>query len=273
MGRFIYNHWRGLYSPHVSLLVILIGLRVLVHLLYGLIPSDLPVAVIVTIILIDAVLLIWQITGTLRSCERSLKGGGDMVLYWGCYSASIFAALSMFSDATTLVSSTFRVDMPFAVRKVELEVHGDTILIDGDIGFRTHTAVQELLENPSMTFTTVRLNSDGGRIYAARAIANTLIAHNIKTEIAGRCASACTLIFLAGTRRQMPVDGTLGFHQYRQDDSVQLLDTSEEQEKDRAYFKSRGVSDAFIARMFQASHQDIWFPDRNALLEAGILTE
>ena len=273
MGRIIHNHWRGQYSPRFSLLIILIGLRILVHLLYGFIPAPLPVAVVVIIVATDAALLVWQITGTLRSCERTLKGSGDMVLYWACYSASIFATLSMFADVTTLVSATNRIDVPFTARKVDLKVDGNTVLIEGDIGFRTHTALQAVLQDPANTITTVRLNSNGGRIFAARAIAIAMIEHNMNTEVEGRCASACTLIFLAGEKRQLLDGAALGFHQYRQTSNIQFLDTSEEQQKDRVFFKSRGVSDSFITQMFQARHQDIWFPDNQTLLDAGVLTK
>lgn len=272
MSQFATNHWRGRHPARVSLFGVLIGLGLVLHLLFGVLPHSLPASVVALIIAAAAAILIWQIIGTLRSCERNL-GGGDMMLYWGCYMAAIGAALVMAVDLTSLVSASAGANPPPKPQVVTLEVQGDTILIEGFIGFRTHTALQTLLDTPDMTYTKLRLNSDGGRIFAARAIANALILHNIDTEVTGRCASACTLVFLAGKQRRLLAGGQLGFHQYLQTSGIQFLDTREEQEKDRAYFKARGVSEAFVSAMFQAKHQDIWFPSRAELRAAGILTD
>ena len=248
-------------------------MAIAIHVLYVWIPHPLPKFAVFLIIGISIVILIWQITGTLRSCERNLKGGGDMILYWGCYGASIMAAIVLAVDTTSLVSSISDPNPLPATPTVELAVQGNTVLIEGFIGFRTHTALLAVLDDPDKKITTARLSSDGGRIFAARAIANALIAHSINTEVSDRCASACTLVFLAGVQRHLLNKGQLGFHQYSQTSSVQLLDTIEEQEKDRTYFRQRGVSEAFIESMFQAKHQDIWFPEYSELLAAGILTD
>ncbi len=257
----------------MSLIGVLIGLGIVIHVLFGVLPHPIAYPLVVLIITTAIALLIWQITGTLRSVERTLKGSGDMILYWGCYGASLGAALVMAVDLTSLMSTTSGANPPPAPQSYDLEVRGDTILIEGFIGFRTNTALRALLDGPDATYTKVRLNSDGGRIFAARAIASALILHDINTEVAGRCASACTLIFMAGKQRHLRDGGQIGFHQYLQTSGVQLLDTVEEQKKDRAYFKSRGVSDGFISAMFQAAHQDIWFPDREELRAAGIVTD
>lgn len=273
MHLFALNHWRGLLPTRLSLIGVLIGFGIALHFLFGALPTSLPFAAVALIIALAVLTLIWQITGTLRSCERNLKGGGDMILYWGCYGASIAAALVMTFNVTSLISATTGANPLPEPQKLQLQVRGDTILIDGFVGFRTHTALLELLETPESPYTTLRLNSDGGRIFAARAIANALILHDINTEVAGRCASACTLMFLAGKQRLLLDGGQLGFHQYLQTSSVQVLNTAHEQEKDRAYFRARGVSEVFIASMFQAEHQDIWFPDRATLVSVGIVTD
>jgi len=273
MVLFALNHWRGKHPTVLSLVGVLIGLGIVIHLLFGALPHPLAYPLVILIIISAVAVLVWQITGTLRSVERTLKGGGDMILYWGCYGASLGAALVMAVDLASLVSSTTGANPPPEQQVVTLELEGDTILIEGFIEFRTNTALRALLEGPDTAYTKVRLNSDGGRIFAARAIANALITHDINTEVTGRCASACTLVFLAGKQRFLRDGSQIGFHQYLQTSGVQFLDTVEEQEKDRAYFKARGVTDGFISTMFQAAHQDIWFPDRATLVAAGIVTD
>lgn len=273
MVQFATQHWRGSLPPLLSLIVVLVGLGGLLHFLLGLAPHPLPLPLTGLIIGLTLAVLVWQVIGTLRSCERAVKIGGDMILYWGCYAASLAVAMVMIVDLTTLVSNTTGANPLPEQKPVTLKVDGDAILIEGFIGFRTHTALRSLLEDSKTQYRKVRLNSDGGRIFAARAMANLLILHNIDTEVTGRCASACTLVFLAGTQRKLPQGAKLGFHQYLQTSGIQFLNTSEEQAKDSVYFKSRGVSDAFIADMFQAKHQDIWFPAHRDLLRARVITD
>ncbi|WP_162891710.1 COG3904 family protein [Profundibacter amoris] len=202
-----------------------------------------------------------------------MGNSGDTLLYWGSYSASIVAVAIMVFDAATIISSRTGANTVPAIPKTALTVRGDTILISGDIDFGTYDAIKSLLEETPEQITTVRLDSNGGRIYAARGIARILIWHRLDTEVDKRCVSACTLVFLAGYRRKLREGAQLGFHQYAQSSDVPLLDTAEEQEKDRLFLKARGVSESFLGKMFQAEHNDIWFPDRQELLTAGVITD
>ena len=273
MVRFAINHWRGMLSIRSSLIGILIGLGLAIHVLFLLLPETLSITLILVIITIAVLILIWQITGALRFCERNLTGGADVLLYWSCYGISFAITVLLVVDAITLISTTAEIKEPPPAHIPILEVQGQTILIDGLIDFHTNTALLSLLNDPDTKYSTVRLNSDGGRIFAARAIANTIISQGMNTEITGRCASACALIFIAGHHRHLIEGGQLGFHQYQHKSYVKYLNAADEQEKDSAYFRSRGVTDAFIETMFQAKYQDIWFPSRAELLAAGILTD
>lgn len=273
MAGYFISHWQGRISASLSLFGTLIGLRAAIHLLYGTIPTPLSYGVIALIFLTDCAVLVWQITGTIRANEHSLNDTGSAPLYWPSYLAALVATVYVVSDAATLVSNSTRIILPEPEPPLELAVQDNTVLIKGEIGFDTHTALLSLLEKPGQPLKTLRLSSDGGRIFAARAIALTVIAHDMDTEVIGRCASACTLIFLAGKRRILLHGAELGFHQYALNSNVQLLDTKAEQEKDRQYFLSRGVSQGFIDRMFQSGHQGIWFPGRAELKAAGIITD
>ena len=273
MFRFAKSHWQGLLPAYLSLFVILIGLRVIVHLIYGVVPASIPLIGIAALFTADVILIIWQITGTLRASENRLGKSGDTLLYWGSYAASIVAVAITVFDAATFVSLRTGANPVPAIPKTALIVRGDTILISGDIDFGTYDALESLLEETLEPITTVRLDSNGGRIYAARGIARILIWHSLDTEVDQRCISACTLVFLAGNRRKLREGAQLGFHQYAQASDLPLLDTAEEQEKDRLFLKARGVSDSFLRKMFQAEHDEIWFPERQELVAAGVITD
>ncbi len=272
MGSVITQHWQGRLPALISLFGILIAVRVLVHLGYGTLPAPLPFAMIVLILLADAALLIWQATGTIRACERCLKIAGGVVLYWASYGVVIASAIYLLTDVTSLVSASVPLRIKTTAAPLELPVHGGVATIEGNIGFDTYNALKSRLDAPQHGILQLQLNSNGGRIYAARAIAKLVLENGLDTQVLIQCNSACTLVFLAGKRRILPENARLGFHQYALASTVPLIDTANEQQKDIGFFRSRGVSDSFINRMFQAEHRDIWFPDRKELLAAGVLT-
>ncbi len=67
----------------------------IIHLVYGVVPASLPLIGIAALFTADMILIIWQITGTLRASENRLGKSGDTLLYWGSYGASIVAVAIM----------------------------------------------------------------------------------------------------------------------------------------------------------------------------------
>ncbi|MBB4173772.1 hypothetical protein [Sulfitobacter noctilucicola] len=87
-----------------------------------------------------------------------------------------------------------------------------TLRISGEIDAQTAKEFADLVSNhPDVR--TVELDSPGGLVYDALEIANHIAASNINTWVrsSSRCASACSIIFLAGQLRV--ADGKLGVHQ------------------------------------------------------------
>ncbi len=71
----------------------------------------------------------------------------------------------------------------------------------------------------------------------------------------------------------MGPDAKFGFHQYRIDSAVRTINANpaEEQEKDMELFRKSGVSEAFVARMFLAPANDMWFPTSKELVQSGYI--
>ena len=65
----------------------------------------------------------------------------------------------------------------------------------------------------------------------------------------------------------------LGFHGYQLNAYLESVDPGEEEEKDRAAFRARGVSQAFLAQVFTAAPDEMWFPNRGGLFQAGVTTK
>ncbi|MEM7301791.1 MAG: hypothetical protein AAF468_11965 [Pseudomonadota bacterium] len=203
----------------------------------------------------------------IRSLGTMVNAAIAVTVFWTALQA--LDALSRSSpDRTGIIASS--------VQKPTLPLlqGGKAIVIETDISFETSTALKTMLQDhPDLRL--VVFDSNGGRIFAARALARTILAHQLNTHVKGKCHSACTIAFMAGNERSMAEDGTLGFHRYKLERESPLkgnpLDV--EMEKDRRFFTERGVSKFFLSKIFLSNHENIWRPARSELISAGVLNQ
>lgn len=128
---------------------------------------------------------------------------------------------------------------------LEISIHGEIAPADADALAK---AENQLAYAPLIR---VKLNSAGGDIDAAYKIGRMLRKHDARTEIpkGATCASACSLIFIAGVHRV--AEGALGVHRpYRVSpstsrDAVQQQTVSLQRGL-REYISEMGISTAFF---------------------------
>jgi hypothetical protein len=270
------EHWRGKHGLLFTMVVTLLGLRVLLGYLQELLPTSPAFVFIGIAILVNVPLLVWQVVGAFRAGDRHLRATGDMIPVWGGYFAIVIAvvlASVQMVGAVMVLSPPPQVAEITPIPELPISADGETITVSGKIDFRLNTALVEALARHS-GIRRVTLASDGGYIYAARALAFNIGKRQLDTHVEQSCNSACTLAFMAGAARTLGPEARLGFHRYQMEtpDKVQTLDIGGEQEKDRIYLTSRGATDDFVDQVFQAGHADIWFPSRAVLLSGGIIT-
>lgn len=87
-----------------------------------------------------------------------------------------------------------------------------TLLMLGETSANDVSALEEAVKNNQVD--AIVLRGPGGNLDAAFAMADTIMAHQISTMIPKNtdCASACSLMFLAGATRTMEEGARLGFH-------------------------------------------------------------
>jgi hypothetical protein len=112
----------------------------------------------------------------------------------------------------------------------------------------------------------IRLDSGGGLLDEAQDAAATIKAHHLDTVVSAECSSACTVLFVAGTRRTLEPQGKLGFHGLR----------SAQPGADLPWIQSMAYSpyaiDAtFLRRVTTVPATSIWYPTRDELKAAHIL--
>ena len=159
-----------------------------------------------------------------------------------------------------------------AIGKVTLIVSADetTLEFSGPIVFGVMRRVLAVLDaHPSIT--TLRLTSAGGRVVEARELSQVIDERGLSTVAVDNCASACTVLFMAGRDRLLAPTSTLGFHRYHSPDPAQE-EAEANMAVDRRYFSARGIPDWFIDRAFTTPNSGMWRPSLDEMTVANVIT-
>jgi len=136
---------------------------------------------------------------------------------------------------------------------------GALLHLRGELEVGVTRAVAAMLDaNPDARG--VILDSPGGQIYEGRGLARVIRERGLATYTLIECASACATAFLAGRERLLAPGARLGFHQYQSHTILPAFDLAAEQAKDRQLFEAQGLADEFLAQIFAARPQDMWWP-------------
>ncbi|WP_411352528.1 hypothetical protein PNH50_05965 [Leisingera aquaemixtae] len=243
----------------------------------------LPVPLAFVLMAADGLFLLWQARAFQLSADAHVRSTGAMMPVWGGYLVLLFAgfaALILWWD-TLLIARAVEEPAYAEQRRLEreakysLRVSGDglVLIFDGEI---THglTRRMEAVLAAAPEVRRVRLAGPGGLIYEARGAAKLIRRHQLDTEAAALCASACTLIFAAGRTRRLAAGGQLGFHGYALmfEGGLPQVDLLKEQQKDLAFFEQQGIRGAFARQIFAVGNGELWIPSRPELRAAGVLT-
>ena len=204
---------------------------------------------------------------------------------------------AIISNAFIVISSFF-LCLP-AMAEEKFSINGDTLDYNtnpnGEIEWKDVEELKTvLLDNPKIT--RLILSSEGGEIDSAREMADIIIDFELDTHVVDECTSACIDLFLAGNKRTMQRGSKLGFHQsywdaadieeYYKDmreeegwaDPYEFAswlyeDTQKQLLIDLEYYLERGVDGKFAIKTLQATSDEMWYPRRTELEQAGVLTD
>lgn len=286
IGNYLRRHWNGECSLTLSFWVnFLLLFCVLNYLEIFTLPPYLHgermviASVISFFVMARLVIYPWQVVGVIRACERSMKNRTDRT--W----AIIAEGVVVLSFAVTLVATFSNYQSLLAYRNslrplaisttahaysLNLIQHDTLIHLRGQLDIGIVAAVAELLaKHPQVSG--IILDSGGGQIYQGRGLARLIRENKLTTYSLNKCASACTTAFIAGTTRTLSDQAKLGFHQYKNETVLPLIDIEAEQNKDRAWFRAQGISPAFLRKMFDRPPDKMWWPEVDELLNAGVV--
>lgn len=202
---------------------------------------------------------------------------------------------AMFWGAPSFANELDILDQP------RFNLDGERLIFNGDVERDGYDGINYvdarelrtlLRDNPNIRI--LEVNSDGGVGPAALEMAVAVTDFNIDTLVTENCASACTLIFLAGENRTLARGARLGFHSgsWARDNMKDYYDEMRESNgwldefafaswayeegvrdfnKNLEFMISRGVDVQLIIRMAYVNFYDVWYPTRDELMKFGVI--
>lgn len=272
---FVQRYWRGEVSLLLTIVFFLLALRAVLVLLQSSFLQAESLGSTSLWLFLGLLLLLWQILGACRAVDHNMSYSGDMVAVYLCYISMalvLVVSLVQVGDALSALKPTVASASAVEPTPPLLRVEGRRVLLSGDIDFAANTELRATLEHHK-NIDTLLLDSEGGRVFAARALALTIEQYQLDTHVDQRCHSACTLAFIAGAKRSLSAGAQLGFHRYRHNikQAGIALSVDEQLRKDQQLFLLRGVDARFVDKMFSHSNEQLWRPSRSELLQAGVV--
>jgi len=224
----------------------------------------------------------WQLVGIWRSAgryqdqkariKRSGAWGGlakAAVVLGVIQSVSLFARSGV-PQLTEASRIAFLNDPGIPDYALRIMRNGAEIEISGGLKYGLNADFNTLLR-ATPQIKVVHLNSVGGRLGEAEALAETIRAHHLITYTSGQCASACTVAFLAGRERWIGSGAKLGFHGPKfpgmdQDDLRNAVDNWKKE------MLSVGISGEFVQKAVSTPNASMWYPEKKELLAAHVIT-
>ncbi len=284
MWAYILAHWRGRLSLGRSYWLDCVLVNILLAIaIYGVgtltRDSASPTFLLLylySVIAIGTPLSIWQIVGCWRSASRDQTENKRTLLPALAKLSLILGAVSGIGNIGKLLGQAAEVTKiatkqdDFEAYNLSLETDGTELVLSGYISFDSAKKIAIYLQN-NPRIEIFDLISLGGRIGPAMNVARLVEAKGLITYARGDCVSACTLVFLAGTKRVLNKDAHLGFHQ----PSFPGLNSSDlgEQIADmRAFYLKHGLPGNFVDKALSQSGTAVWYPTQDELIKAGVIT-
>jgi len=282
---YIARHWRGELTLPVSFwvnnLLLLLPLGIGIGFLMVWIAAwgqSLQAASISLLVGGGLTLLIsvWAPVGAWRSANTYLDEGGAPG--WAL-AAKLVLALGTLSNVGTLLVDVLP-ELPMHLRQaaghdpigkleITLAADGRSVTLSGPFGSGAASRFQRTLQS-APHLRQVLLDSPGGRLFEAHEIAKQVRTRGLGTRASADCASACTLVFVAGSHRSLAPGARLGFHRA----SVPSLNPLHDQLANRklaSLYDQAGLPRDFVFRVLATPPWTMWFPAADLLVGAGIL--
>lgn len=159
---------------------------------------------------------------------------------------------------------------PIGQAKLTLSADGRIAQLSGPIGMGDAARLKTLLSEAPQKVKLIELASPGGRVYEAERMVEAIRAVGSDTRAVGDCASACTLVFLAGGKRQLMPGAQLGFHRASSGTYNPVFDEIANQELSATY-RRMGLPEYFVERTAKTPSHSMWWPRSDELVSHQLI--
>ncbi len=221
---------------------------------------------------------VWCIVGAWRSAAHYLREGGSAL--WG-WLARVTLALSTLQLAVSVLFGLLpqvggywkmaRGIDPIGQATFTFSADGRSLRLDGVIGMGDGQRLKTLLASEAARgLKRVDLASPGGRVREAERMAAAMKEHRHEARAVGTCASACTLVFLAGSPRQLAPQAQLGFHRASTGTYNPVFEELANQHLASIY-RELGLPQPIIDKTLRTASSSIWFAPREELQSYALI--
>lgn len=221
---------------------------------------------------------VWCIVGGWRSASNYLHDNGSLLWGWLARLTLALGALQLglsivfgFLPSLGEYWSMARGVDPLGRAKFSFSEDGRSLKLEGVIGMGDGERMRQLLDSEAAKdLKRVELVSPGGRVREAERMAAALKSHGHASRAVGTCASACTLVFLAGQPRHLTPTGELGFHRASTGTYNPVFEELANQQLAKTYTEL-GLPQPMIDKTLRTPSRSMWFVPREELLAYSLI--
>lgn len=205
-------------------------------------------------------------TGTRKSIIVS--GFVFLLSSWGTLEATVFLA----TDTSTVVKKWYEVRTNgWTPLSVIADPYLGRIVVSGDITQDSDRLFESVVRaNPALNV--VQIESYGGYVYEALKMARLIRSLRLDTVSMRRCASACTLVFVAGKNRYLGPDARFRFHRAGYTGMPAGVKLEELDQELALFYTSMGASPEIPAGELATPFHSFWEPTQGFLFASNYAT-
>ena len=283
-ANYFVRHWRGDLSLGVSYWVNGLLISFFILFLVGVLTvllgqMGLRIIALMALMLYALIMLVnvWQIVGIWRSASKHEARGGRRA--WAI-AAKVVVVLGTVSLINSIWTSYLPQSAEFArilggdkaIESYQIKIvqEGKVVEFIGGLRFGCARDFEKILAAaPDAKY--VRIESHGGRVLEAEAIAKLIQTRGLNTCTFKSCLSAATLVLMAGKDRLVDQDAKIGFHMgtFPGVPSSQLAEMNV---AIASFMRSANISETFIRRVQATPASQMWYPTIKEMEAAGVIT-
>ncbi|WP_269519275.1 hypothetical protein [Alteromonas sp. BMJM2] len=280
------RYWRGQVSLPISYWVVGIATSLLIYAFNALIAVAMEQTTAkwqfggLSLLLYTFIITVvtWQSAGLLRTALKhplrtGRSGWANVAIIMLGISLLTFS-IAMYNTGVPLIKASIQMlvgNGPYQKTEFRVLNDGYDLELMGHIEIGSNELLQEQLSlYPNIN--RIHLHSQGGRILAAIRMMDTIKRSGAETYVKTECASACTLLFVAGAKRTLGENGKLKFHAPGVG-TASAHDYTELGADMKKAYEGENLPAWFITKIMRTPNDTFWVPTSQELLKANIVND